>query len=98
MLELGLEESDRPDCPDGSRKRHLSCSDGTSDRPLRVVPRYLARSFPMKRLFVIAGLAALGGLLPVGAMSQSSVEFRYPDGLVVSPLPVVPSIGPTGDI
>jgi hypothetical protein len=52
----------------------------------------------MKRLIVIAGLAALGSLLPLGAMSQSSMEFRYPDGLVVSPVPVVPSIGPTGDI
>ncbi len=49
----------------------------------------------MKRRILIAGLAALGGLLPAGAMSQSSMEFRYPDGLVVSPLPVVPSIDPS---
>ena len=41
---------------------------------------------------IILGLLVGGALLPAGASAQSDREVRYPDGTVVQPLPVVPSM------
>jgi len=50
----------------------------------------------MRSRVLLLGLGLLGAALPGGASAQS--EVRYPDGLVIQPLPVVPGLYPGGGI
>jgi hypothetical protein len=49
---------------------------------------------PMRGRILLLGLGFLGALVPASAIAQSSSEVRYPDGLVIQPLPVVPGVYP----
>ena len=50
----------------------------------------------MHSRILLLGLGLLGAVLPGSAIAQS--EIRYPDGLVLQPLPVVPGLYPGGMI
>ncbi|WP_046863578.1 hypothetical protein [Microvirga massiliensis] len=52
----------------------------------------------MSSRIVLAGAFALAAMLPGTSNAQSDTEVRYPDGLIISPLPVVPSMSPSGNI
>ena len=47
---------------------------------------------------LLLSLVVLGAVVPGTAMAQAGAEIRYPDGTVVQPLPVVPSMQPSGDV
>jgi hypothetical protein len=47
---------------------------------------------------ILAVLFTAAAFLPSISNAQSDVEVRYPDGTVIQPLPVVPSISPGSDV
>jgi len=51
----------------------------------------------MSRILLVGALASGAGLSGA-ALAQSDREIRYPDGTVVQPLPVVPSMMPRVDL